>query len=63
MFNETETSEGYLMLDLWHKFKLAELTEIMRQKGYTMFIESLNKIRVGAVDVSVDYIVKSRFVH
>ena len=50
------------MLDLWHKFKLAELTEIMRQKGNTMFTELLKKIRVSAVDVSVDYILKSRFV-
>ena len=28
----------------------------MRQKGDTMFRELLNKITVGAVDVSVDYI-------
>ena len=25
MFNETETSEGFLMLDLWHKFKVTEI--------------------------------------
>ena len=61
MFNETETSEGFLMLDLWHKFKLAELTEIIHQKGDTMFIELLYKIRVGAVDVSVDFSLKSQF--
>ena len=53
MFNETETSEEFSMLDLWHKFKLAELTEITRQKGDTMFIELLNKIRVCAVDVQL----------
>ena len=57
MFNET----GFLMLHLWHKFKLAELTEIMRQKGDTMFTELLNKIRVGAADVSVEDILKSQF--
>ena len=62
IFIETKTSEGFLMLDLRHKFKLAELTEIMLQKDHTMFIELLNKIQVGAVDVSVDYILKSRFV-
>ena len=33
----------------------------MPQKGNTVFIELLNKIRVNAVDVSVDYILKSRF--
>ena len=38
MFNEIETSEEFLMLDLGHKFKLAELTEKMCQKGDTMFI-------------------------
>ena len=38
MFNETETSEGFLMQDLRHKFKLAELANKMRQKGDTMFI-------------------------
>ena len=46
MINETETSERFLMLDLWCKFTLAELTEIIRQKGNTMFIELLSKIRV-----------------
>ena len=63
MFNETDTTEGFLMLDLWYKFKLAELTEIMHQKGDTMFVHKLgNKIRVSAVDVSVDHILKSQFV-
>ena len=62
MFNETETSEGFLMLDLRHKFKLAKLTEIMHQKCNTMSIELLNKIRVCAVDVSVDDTLKSQFV-
>ena len=47
------------MQDLWHKFELAEWTEIMHQKGNTIFIELLNKIRVGTVDVSFDYILKS----
>ena len=62
MFNETEKSKGFLILHLWHKMKLAKLTEIMCQKDDTMFIELLNKITVGVVDVSVDYILKPRFV-
>ena len=62
MFNETEKSEGFLILHLWHKMKLAKLTEIMPQKDDTMYIELLNKITVGVVDVSVDYILKPRFV-
>ena len=62
MLNETEKSEALLMLYFWHKFKLAELTEIMHQKSDIMFIELPNKIRVGAVDLSIGYILKSRFV-
>ena len=27
-FNVTETSEGFTSVDLWHKFKLAELDQI-----------------------------------
>ena len=53
--------EGFVMLGLWHKFKLAELTEIMRQKGDAVFMEIFNDIRVG-VNVSIDFILKSRFV-
>ena len=60
MFDETEISEEILMLYLWLKFKLAEITQIMRQKGNTVFIELLNKITVGAADISVDYILKSQ---
>ena len=61
-FDETEISEEILMLYLWHKFKLAEITQIVRQKGDTVFIELLNKITVRAADISVDYILKSRIV-
>ena len=50
------------MIDLWHKFKLDELTKIIRQRGDTMFIELLDKKRVGAVDVSVDDNLKLQFV-
>ena len=62
MFDETEISEEILMLYLWHKFKLAEITQIVRQKDDTVFIELLNKITVRAADIPVDYILKSRIV-
>ena len=55
MINETEISEGSLMLDFWCKFKLVELAKIILQKGNTMFIELLNKIRVGVVYISVNF--------
>lgn len=61
MFNETETSKEFLMLGFWHKFKLDKLTDLMYQRGNTMFIELLNKVWAGAVDVSVDNILKLQF--
>ena len=33
-----------LSFDLWRKFKIAELDEVMRQKGDHQFIDLLNKI-------------------
>ena len=41
MFNETEPTEGFINRDLWWKFKLAELDQVMQQKDDTMFVESL----------------------
>ena len=61
MINETKTTEGFLMLDLWRKFELVELTEIMRQEGDANFIELLHNIRVGNVDSYADDILKTRF--
>ena len=61
MINETKTTEGFLMLDLWRKFELVELTEIMRQEGDANFIELLHNIRVGNVDSYADDILKIRF--
>ena len=29
-FNVTETMEGFISMDSWHKFKLAELDQVMR---------------------------------
>ena len=46
--------------DVWYQFKLVELTEIMRQKGDTKFIELLNNIWVGNVGSYADDILKTR---
>ena len=35
---------------LWRLFKMGELTEVMRQKGDSVFIDLLNKVRTGNVD-------------
>ena len=45
---------------LWHLFKMAELTEIMRQVGDNTLIEVLNKIRVGNIDDFADNVLASR---
>ena len=53
---------GFFSLELWRGFKIAELTEVMRQQGDSDFISLLNKIRVGAVVNEVEKLLKSRFV-
>ena len=50
------------MLDLWRKFRLVEMTEIMRQRGDAKFIELLNNIRVGTINTSINDILKARFI-
>ena len=52
--------KDFLMPDLWRKFKLAKLSQIMRQKNDTMFMELLNDIRAALFDDTIDYTLKSR---
>ena len=52
-----------LSLDnLWTNFKIAELTEIMRQRGDQTFIDVLNNVRIGEITEVDEEILKSRFV-
>ena len=51
--------EGFISMDLWHKFKSAELDQVMRQDD-DMFVNLLNKIRKGEFDENIEHI-KSRF--
>ena len=51
----------YAALDLWRMFKIIELTEITRQQGHNEMID-INKIRIGAIDTSVDDLLQSRFI-
>ena len=53
---------GYLSTDLWRLFKLAELTDVMRQTDKD-FIKMLNKIRKGLVDESRKKMLRLRFVN
>ena len=55
--------ESYVADELWKMFRLVELTEVMRQKGDTSFIDLLNQIRVGHIDENSEMIIQPRFIH
>ena len=61
VYSSTTSIKGLLTLDLWHKLKMAELTEVMRQREDYQFINIFNKIREGQIDENVELILKSRF--
>ena len=54
--------ESYVADELWKIFRLVELTEVMRQKGDTSFIDLLNQIRVGHIDESSEMMIQSRYI-
>jgi len=58
----SESLQGILNFELWDKFNVAELTEVMRQKGDDIFIDLLNKVRTGNVDENAVNILKERFI-
>ena len=51
-----------LGLQLWHLFKYAVLTEVVRQKD-KLFFDFLNKVGVGNIDNDVEKLLKARFMH
>ena len=58
VYSSTTSIKGLLILDLWHKFKMAELTEVMRQREDYQFINIWKKIREGQIDEDVELILK-----
>ena len=50
------------LVHLWKMFKLAELTEVMRQKGDDTFIDLLNNVRTATLNDQDEKLLKSRFV-
>ena len=48
-------------MDLWRKFRLAELDQAMRQDD-EIFLNKLNKIRVGEIDQNVEDVINLRFI-
>ena len=63
VYANASSKKGNLSLDLWRNFRMAELTELMRQSGYSRFISLLNKIRKGEIDSNVEKTFISRFVN
>ena len=49
--------EGFISMDLWRKFRLVELDQVMRQDN-GMFANMLNKILVSEIDQNVAYFIK-----
>ena len=60
-FNGTETMEGFISLNLWHKFRLVEFHKEMREDD-EMFVRFLNKRRAGDNDQNLEDAIKLRFI-
>ena len=60
-FNDTETTEGYINMDLCLKIRLAELDQLMHQDD-EVFVNMLNKIRVGEIDWNLEDVFKLHFI-
>ena len=60
-FNDTATVQTFISMDLWCKFWLPELEQVIRQDD-KVFIDMLNKGRVGEIDQNVEDVIKSRFI-
>ena len=61
--DEIDKIDRLLSLNLWHMFRFAELTEVMRQKSDAEFINLLNKIRIGDIDADVQQKLKVKFIN
>ena len=62
LFSSSDAIKSLLSLNLWRKFEMVELTEVMRQRGDERLIELLNKVRIGIVDEIVEKDLLLRFI-
>ena len=59
VYTSAASIKGFIALDLWRKFQIVELTEVMRQWDGSEFISLLNKIREGEIYDLVENTLKS----
>ena len=61
-FSNKGSMKNLLGLQLWHLFKCKKLTEVVRLNN-KLFIDLLNKVRVGKINNDVAKLLKARFKH